>query len=755
MQVACYDSEKDNQPARLDVTWADVLELLTPVRETECHPCPPKCAHRMGPAWSPVDIAGSRANDNVKALTLAVFDLDHMADDVLIGILERLQGYRYIIHSTHADRPGDRCFRLVLALSRPALPKEWFALRQAAIALLGLPADPATGDLSRIYFLPSRPRGAAYDVEAGEGRALDVDALVSTSVQNVVPGAPSTAVCIEGGVTYLDDLKEAIAARRYALARSTAEGDEARYEVLDTVLGGRPFPPSSRNVGIHKALSLIAFAVPVGTPWEAILEVVRPSLSATERGPGDEDWFALAERSFRAACDKRAKLEAVKRLNEELRAGLLVPGRLVPGRALDMVQDEDDGAWRGLLIPKEDGGAALKSCGHNAAVLLEHAPEWRGNLRWNRVTKEIEVLDGPYSVSETLDTDVHNWLQFVHGISIGLHEVGAQLLCVARKKSYDPLADYLNALVWDGVGRLEKLLLSYFGAVDDEYTRAVSRCWMISAVARGLAPGSKVDTLLVLEGDQGIGKSSALSVLGGKWFCDTQINIGDKDSRQLASVAWIFELAEMASLRRSDTALLKNFFTQQFDLYRPPYGRVPERFPRRSVFVGTTNDLQYLTDDTGNRRYLPVRCTQIDVDGLARDRDQLWAEAVVRYKAKEPWWFTASEMRQAVVATEERMTPIPFLEEILDWWISISPEKRPEYVRTKDVAQSLLIPPDRVNHATLIALARALRALGFSLRYRKLGGRSLPTFEPSEELRTVPHHKRPSLLASVPKEAGQ
>ena len=167
----------------------------------------------------------------------------------------------------------------------------------------------------------------------------------------------------------------------------------------------------------------------------------------------------------------------------------------------------------------------------------------------------------------------------------------------------------------------------------------------------------KVDTVLILEGQQGLRKSSALAVLGGEWFCDTAIDIANKDSWALVGSKWIFELAEMQTVRGSrDVDALKGFITRREDVYRPPYGRVAVKSPRRAVFVGTTNAAEYLKHDpSGYRRFWPVDCgDRIDLEGLKRDRDQLWAEAVVRLKAGEQWWLTDSEAKLAEAQAEER-----------------------------------------------------------------------------------------------------
>jgi putative DNA primase/helicase len=162
---------------------------------------------------------------------------------------------------------------------------------------------------------------------------------------------------------------------------------------------------------------------------------------------------------------------------------------------------------------------------------------------------------------------------------------------------------------------------------------------MIGAVARVLRPGCKMDNVLMLEGDQGRGKSTSLSILGGDWFTDTPFELGSKDGFLAMRGKWIIELAELDSFNRAESTRAKHFFAADKDTYREPYGRRVIDVHRQCVFAGSTNTNEYLKDDTGNRRYWPVTTGAIDKDGLIRDRDQIWAEAVHEFKAGETWWF--------------------------------------------------------------------------------------------------------------------
>ncbi|TPN28354.1 virulence protein E [Mesorhizobium sp. B2-3-3] len=201
---------------------------------------------------------------------------------------------------------------------------------------------------------------------------------------------------------------------------------------------------------------------------------------------------------------------------------------------------------------------------------------------------------------------------------------------LARENAFNPVLDYINAQSWDGEPRIDRWLSVYLGAEDNELNRAFGRAVLIAAVRRARHPGSKWDYVLVLEGPQGLGKSTALKIMaGGEDFFSDEIAIGVsyKEQQELLQGRWIVELPELAGLRNADIRGVKQFVSKQFDRGRPAFGRSVENLPRRCIFIGTTNDSRYLRDGTGNRRFWPVTVGKIDLKRLTEDMPQLWAEA--------------------------------------------------------------------------------------------------------------------------------
>ncbi|MBR0683288.1 P-loop ATPase [Roseomonas eburnea] len=301
----------------------------------------------------------------------------------------------------------------------------------------------------------------------------------------------------------------------------------------------------------------------------------------------------------------------------------------------------------------------------NVITALSLDPAFAGALAFDEFSQEIMIArplpwEGteialPRPWGEADDVRCAEWLQR-HEINVPPIVVGRSVVAVARNVRVHPVQDYLSALAWDGTPRLDGWALTYLGAADTRLNRAMASLWMISAVARIMQPGCKADHMLILEGPQGIRKSTALKVLASEpWFTDELAELGSKDAAQQMRGVWIIEMAELDAMGQADVSRIKAFLSRTTDRYRPPYERYVVTVPRQCVLAGTVNPDTYLRDETGNRRFWPVRCGDIDLDGLRRDRDQLWAEAVVRYRAGAPWWIEDRAMvAEASAAQEER-----------------------------------------------------------------------------------------------------
>ena len=311
----------------------------------------------------------------------------------------------------------------------------------------------------------------------------------------------------------------------------------------------------------------------------------------------------------------------------------------------------DRAAWlKGCIL--DERGRVIPNLA-NVLTALRAAPELASTLAYDEMLGAPILLQhlpvtpggGPQSSDPPprplRDADVSQLQEFLQ--HSGMPKVGKDATHQAvdqraQERAFHPVRDYLRDITWDGVNRLDSWMVSYLGAEESHYSSRIGRMFLVAMVARILEPGCKSDHIIVLEGDQGVGKSTACGVLAGEWFSDSLPDIRDKDGAQHIRGKWLVEIAELAAIGKAEAETLKSFISRQVERYRPSYGRKEVIEPRQCVFVGTTNREAYLKDETGARRFWPVRVGEVDVRGLQNARDQLFAEAVAAYKAREPWW---------------------------------------------------------------------------------------------------------------------
>ena len=327
-------------------------------------------------------------------------------------------------------------------------------------------------------------------------------------------------------------------------------------------------------------------------------------------------------------------------------------------------------------------------------------------------------------------TAIQEWIQ-LHGLrSVGRDVVHQAVDLRARERAFHPVRAYLDGLTWDGEPRVDRWLRTYLGAEDIPYTREIGRLMLIAMVARICKPGCKFDYVPVLEGEQGNLKSTALSILAGdKWFSDQLPSIENKDASQHLRGKWLIEIAELhrAMSSKVEVEAVKSFITRQVERYRPSYGRHDVHEPRQCVLVGTTNKDDYLRDETGNRRFWPVRCYEIDIVALRRDRDQLFAEAVSLYREGARWWPEREFERQHIYPQQDARYETDEWEGMIAAFLKSLDDK----VKLKDIATGALnLGRERIGRAEQNRIKAALRRLrwkpgpkrdGFSLWIRGPG----------------------------------
>ncbi|WP_338661148.1 virulence-associated E family protein [Pararoseomonas sp. SCSIO 73927] len=373
------------------------------------------------------------------------------------------------------------------------------------------------------------------------------------------------------------------------------------------------------------------------------------------RRPKDESRSGVA---FRLACDmaRAGKDEAEWRDHPDVAAWAAEkPDREVArtwARAAERVSGD---AWMaGLLTVGEDDKRRVLPCLDNAVLFFSRSPDWLGLLAYDDLAQRVvrrrpvpvhgEEAGQPYAVPEPWSDDdttaARRYLQRAF-LQVSQEDVERAVRQAALEARFHPVRDYLDGLQWDGRPRLSGLLHSYAGATRGAYAEGVSRMFLISMVARVYQPGCEAHHMPVLIGPQGAGKSSFAKALlpQADWFSDTLPPVGEDSVRTAMALRgkWLIEVAELDAFRKADFRSLKDFLTRAVEEFTPKYGRMPVREPRSCVFIGSTNESEFLKDDTGNRRFWPVTVGVLDLATLRQDRDQLWAEAVAAYRAGEAW----------------------------------------------------------------------------------------------------------------------
>jgi putative DNA primase/helicase len=368
-------------------------------------------------------------------------------------------------------------------------------------------------------------------------------------------------------------------------------------------------------------------------------------------------------------------------------------------------------AWKGRLSSSKQG---YKKTMTNLMMFLQNVRELGPNIRWNDLAQRPEWFGKPLTDADLVDIRLH--LER-NGFEPAVADVYPAVLRHARENSFHPVRDYLSGLTWDGTKRLDHWMQACLGAADTAFIRAVGRKTLIAAVARAFNPGCKVDTVLVIEGPQGIRKSTAIATLFGEDVTAESVNLFDQHNKMVMSMmgAWCVELAEFIAIARKDQNTVKGMLSMRSDRVVLPYAKMASDHPRQCIFFGTINpgESGYLTDGTGNRRYWPVAVTAANTDLIKSRRNQIWAEARQAFDAGEPWWLSDEEEALAAVQVAER--------EEYDVWEEILSDKLASYstCTTAAALEQLGIPHERKDRRAELRIAKCLRKLGFELKIKK------------------------------------
>ncbi|MGK9252382.1 VapE domain-containing protein [Paenibacillus humicus] len=599
---------------------------------------------------------GRRKKENVEGRWLVTLDADSADEDFFFNADLALAGSAYVVYSTHSHRPQQPKYRLVVLASRLMLPDEHAAVSRRLASGIGMHYfDRTTFDVHRLMYLPSCSRDAEPVFVEESGEPIDVDGILAAYTDWRDPAEwprhPEDEKHLAGMIAKLKDPTEKPGAiGPFCAAYTLQEGIERfipdAYEPTHqddrwTFTGG------SSHGGMRVYDDQWAYSEHQSDPandghCHNLFDLVRihkfgdldREAAATTRSDNLPSYKAMVEFAANDPAVKRARLAALQADFDD-----------APGE-----EPEDGDAWLEQLDVHAKTGEVL-STAKNAELILRHGP-FLGVLAYDAFGN-TEVVRGALPWRERMrpQQEYEPWLgaddkrmQHFFGKNYGFKAAATiqnAFTEVVHANAFHPIREYVEAQAWDGVPRVERVFIRYLGAEDSHFVRQATRKMMLAAVKRLYEPGCKFDSMMVLVGPQGAGKSSLLAKLGRKWFSDSLRTFENKEAGEHLQGAWLFEIGELAAMNKAEIDEIKTFLSKTEDRYRVAYDRQVSEFPRKCVFFGTTNNHNFLKDPTGNRRFWPV-----DINPDAREHShwehlteaevgQIWAEAVSLYRAGE------------------------------------------------------------------------------------------------------------------------
>ena len=591
---------------------------------------------------------GRRRATSVAWRSIVTLDLDSVPSgkDIWPSI-EMLMDCAAVMYSTHSHSPEAPRLRIIIPLSRQVTCDEYSAISRKLAEDIGIDmCDDTTYEAHRLMYWPSCSHDAEYRFEFSDGPWLNVDTQLArytdwsdssqwpvssrrtVSIEKLAKkqGNPTSKTGIVGAFCRTYSIEEAI---ENFLPDVYTPCDNGRYTYAKgSTIGGLVLYDNGifaySNHGTDPAGGILCNA----------FDLVRIHLF----GDLDIDSVETGAKlpSFAAMCEFASKDDRVK---------------------LQLL-NFDDAEWSKELEFTSKG--KIVQTVSNIVLILENDLNIKGSFAFNDFKARPEVTsDLPWQImskrltNNWLDSDdagLRDYLERKYGID-HMRKIKDALSIVLMRHRFHPVQDYLNSLVWDKIPRAETLFIDYLGADDTHYTRVVTKCALIGAVARILKPGCKHDHMLVLIGPQGCGKSTTLAKLGGEWFSDSLYTINGKEAYEQIQGYWIIEMGEMAATRKAELESIKQFISKQSDTFRMAYAERTQEHPRQCAFFGTTNDNEFLHDYTGNRRFWPlvVSGSKCDVHKVF-DADlvnQIWAESVFWYKSGEQWHLNREDEAEA------------------------------------------------------------------------------------------------------------
>ncbi|MFZ5650134.1 MAG: VapE domain-containing protein, partial [Bacillota bacterium] len=617
---------------------------------------------------------GRRKETNILGRDVLTLDLDNIPPGQTQNTLRRVDalGCAYAVYSTRKHEEARPRLRVLVPVNRTATADEYEPAARKLGSIIGIElCDPTTFQVHRLMYWPSCSSDSTYVYQYGDKPFLDLDGLLATYTdwRNVaewpeVPGAqqarvklaarqedPTVKAGVVGAFCKTYDIYRAIDTFLFGIY-TPCDNNPGRYTFTGgSTTGGAIIYDNGAFLYSHHATD------PAGGRLVNSFDLVRLHRFTELDEDAKPDTPTNKLPSYTAMCQLAISDTSV--------AALLNQERYEKATQ-DFARAPDDNAnWMAKLAVSATTGAPAKTI-ENVCIMLKYDPKLAGRIRMDLFSEHIvSTAPLPWRPKENGDfiwqnKDDDALRRYTERV-LNFHSkdiVSTALAAHANEHGFNPLKDYLLGLEWDGVPRLDTLYVDYLGAEDCGYIRAVTRKGFTAAVARVMQPGCKFDCMTVINGRQGIYKTTLFEKMGGKWFSNSLWTLEGKEALESIQGRWIIEIAELTAYRKSGINAIRQFLSKTSDYFRKSYGHRAEEFPRRCVFFGTTNDQEYLNDPTGNRRFWPVeaevqkptKSVPLDLDD---ERDQLWAEAVMRWRLGETLYLP-SEMEEEVKRRHEK-----------------------------------------------------------------------------------------------------
>jgi predicted P-loop ATPase len=625
---------------------------------------------------------GGTETDDVESASLLCIDYDKGTTSIEEAL--RLWGAHApcVLYTTWNHAPACPRFRIVLELSRSVSPDD-YALLYRAIKARAKSAkhliDESCANVSRRWFIPSHREDQEYISRSVTiASPLDVDRMLADIVQ-------ADAQHVQRVTMYSEQSRP----------QNTKEKRGIAWVELSACMTIKSAPEGTRDSVLTRYTRTVGGLVANGWILRSTAHAMLLSAILSNNGDPVSD-SAKIDRMLDAGAkypidlperDNVRQLRPIKQFPAERNVDVLANALRATttqkeGQTFQepiTVYHDEERTWYDLLTKGDSG--TLESTTANLLVLLANMGEFRGVFSFNRrsgaaiLSRALPTIAGVQSPSTSYprnltDDDFTSVKAFFEAsemaLRFGVDTIASAIGFTARSHSFDPVEDYLNRLSWDGVPRLDTWLYTACGVISTPYAMSVGRKWLISGVARGLKPGCKVDTMLVLEGGQGTRKSTLLSALmpDETLFVDHLPEL-DQHIQVVEQIRgpWLVEVAELDAFGKADETKIKQFLSTQKDRYTAKYKRTAEEVPRSVFFAGTTNKHEWIKDSTGGRRFWPISIddnAKLDVDWVRANRDQLWAEAVNAFKLNEAWWLSDTEEDHAKIEQSSRIASDPW-----------------------------------------------------------------------------------------------